>query len=433
MLLLSFMLVSLSARAGNMQSVPSAAENSDPRLCSTLYPSVCDDPAEAAALDEFPGWDYRSTDNASGLMLGTANGALWMISCEHCYPPSGTVQFVSGPWAGVDYNVVANPDCGATLAWHQLGNPDCDLSGTGPLIYKLVPASGPLPEIPMLPILRTYDDIPQDALFLTLGTPSYSASATLGWFQECATTIAGGNPSAPTRDACCTTARASESFEAPQSPTQPCSIPNRVNASIYKHACYGGEGTFATCTDGTGPALTYLGPVWEASATSTWTTRRCRHYATPPLIRKRGAESSCVRWGGGTAVLFDDGGPSIAKQDDLALLPHHSVDAAFLAETCTYFELPGFSSDYSVATPPTARINTHSACHQQEVMLNLADVTQALGGSGTQLFVYVNDTWWYAGGAGAGSYGEAFVQKFWSEFSSVVYGHQPTGGAGMVR
>lgn len=398
-----------------------AAFAADPAACPA---EVCPDAGDAAALAAFPWWSHRMSYGAalSGFFLGTANGALWALACDHCAPPTDSATFASGPYAGQTFALTRHPVCD-TAAWAQLGNSTPCAAPSGQphsLLLRFEPLPGEtLPEVPLVRFLAgRWPLIPDDALVLRMGTGAVNTHPTVGWFTECAMTQAGGQPVGG-RPACCTAHRIADQYEGGVTSLRP---PSRLQGGgIYNVSGWGGEGDFSGC----GPAglgLEYLGATWEETAAGwRWVTFRCAHAVSSPRVttsRRAAGGYGCLRFHDTPAGLT---APGLDLPSE-----NRAAESGYSARCFSMTSGPG----YHPVTRPANVVPSHVACsYTPGAGVSAPWISASVGDSGSQLFVFMAGLWWYAGPALA-AYGSASLDPagWWGQIA-LELGIASTAGA----
>lgn len=380
MRLLAFaLLLALPAHA-NVASWTSAAFGDDPAVCGADYGTeheACPPSATVTKLSEFKYWDHiGEAASGSSLFLGTNNGWLWAITCEHCASSSrDNLEFAAhSKWAGQSFD--SDDSEGGTQPYRQFnaGRRDDlpDLGGgsvyDGDLLYRYKPAAGEhLPTVPMIPMLRSMGDLKKDTLMLSIGDSAAGAHATIGWFTECATTAAGGGPDPDPVDECCLAERVPNGlFDPPGFGSGEQSPPWKKNTN--QAAGWGGEGLFATC----GPAganLEYLGPTWQTFGGPQWSTWHWKPEAV-------------------TYDDINDGGRQERAYRDPDITPIPAWSEFADASHC----IQGISEDvnfYMDWDPPTGNERTHIACAHNQVK-GSSTFSVVSGDSGSPTFAYID-------------------------------------------
>jgi len=401
-------------------SFPSEAFYDNPATCSTLYPTVCDDAAVNAALDEFPYWENMMWRDAGAitvaLALGVYDGYLYVHTCQHC-STGAEVCFYAGPKIGQCFEM---DSVDASSVYRQFQTPDGMNQGSaspGDRLTRLLPKAGedmPQPnELKQVRVLPPHKvrDIPDGALMLAVGSGRITLSKTKAQFAECATTTAMGNPGTGcdgqgencSVDACCidpqrtvlddlnnpreiytdavgvslctNTLLVAGKFDGPSgSGTQ-----NRV--------CHGGDGDYAACTSA---GLTFLGPTWEYSSL----------YAGD--VGDPNADDA-VNWSvfeynkyKGNAYRIKELGSNVQK-DDTSLRRYLSNERGDSTGHCIGFD--PITSDYSA---PSNQLNAHANCVSRATSTSggaQGDFGLAQGDSGGPTFVWFQNKWWFLNGA----------------------------------
>ncbi|MFQ5416118.1 MAG: hypothetical protein ACE5FL_03610 [Myxococcota bacterium] len=365
------MLISLAcALCGFFGSFTDDAFSDDPASCASRHPEVCDDPTIAQALAVFPYWNYRATASPSGFFLGTANGYLWGIKCEHCGVSDATWQFASGPWAGQPFDSVASDGTVGGGAYRQFTNgdraPQESRNRYGDLLYRFRPRPGAmLAVVPFVRTLSRLEALTDGTLLLAFGTGETHPHPTIGWFSECAVSTEGGGLGS--RPACCTPERIPEQYGPVASPDFSCNLPTSIATRGRNRVCWGGEGDFAACR---AAGLRYLGPVWETGRRWSWATWSYRLDDTRrPLIDgvPRAVSSRTLS--------------ARSAPEDLAHCVHVTANTV---------------DNYRPRTPPQSWIKTHSYCQFNEER-GFTRKSATPGDSGGPTFAWIDGAWYYLG------------------------------------
>lgn len=370
---------------GFLNSHTDDAYSEDPALCAAQHPEACD-PEIAAALERFPYWKHRSSALGGGthFLLGTSNGFVWGLTCNHCGSRAASWPIDDGPYAGQILDSLGYDGQRGSGAFRQFGRGDAAPAGSahpGDLLYRLVPRPGePLPDLPFVRILPSLDLLDADTLVLTIGHGLTGTHDTRGWFTECATEIAGGRPAAG-RPACCSTnpvERWVGNYAAPQ-PGAPlyCVLPfhrSSTESVLVPSVCWGGEGEFASCS---AAGLEYIGPAWDSSARARW------HWGTTHLWRRNSfsGESNgplAVHYNHARGPSVDYPGESLAEQ-------------GLCIEKSTHLD----ATRHNRRTPPSDRTKTQVMCETTSTYPTLdAILSDIRGDSGSVDFAYVAGTWY---------------------------------------
>ena len=386
-----------TAGAGSAGNWTSAAFRADPADCPTTDSDAdtgaCPAGDVATKLSEFPYWDRRSTaGGGTHIFLGTANGFLWSISCDHCGYSLATSAFVAGTYSGQTFDSLDIDDVSQGGAYRQFnvvdGIPAGSVGTLGDVLHRWQPqGDDTLPDVPFMPILRSFKDLADDTLMLTMDTGNARMSTTLGWFAECAITAEGGNPgdSEVSRDACCTDPYDASTYD-------PASGPNYWTTPSWNPVAptgYGGEGTFSTCM---AAGLTYLGPVRDTdSATWTWATF---HWKYGSMVTATNEVGFAVESG------------ELTTKDEKLGYPTWTPSALGYCTTSTAQD----ESYYTTWQRPVVDERTHVACgYEQFIVARFPGSWSSNifggggpGSSGTAKFAYIDsrpvgDRWVYVG------------------------------------
>jgi len=397
---LAVVLSSLSM-LGFLNSYTSPAFTNNPAQCSSQYPGACD-AALAAALDAFPYWNYRADQNpanATNLILGTANGYVWGITCQHCASNQATTwTLAGGPDAGRVFNSVGHPSTPQS-AYRQFGNGSLApvfQQLPGDLIFRLSPQTGSMPSLPFVRILPSRDMLKDDTLILSIGHGVTATHSSRGWYKECATTQAGGMP-ASGRPSCCLNERIAGNY----GPLTGASGPRLPVGTLFgtnSPVAWGGEGDVLACSTAN-PPLTYLGAVWTESG---W------HWGTSHLYKDNAftmAGYSSPYWTG-TYLQYGFFGDLFS--------PTRIAGKSVLEKGLCVTTIPGPTGyspgSYFSRLAPTNREKSQIECQGRFVGVDeedgswvWADLDNAVnqGDSGSVDFAYVNGVWYLmASGAG---------------------------------